>query len=69
MLIWILSGYFLLRIHKGACALHQWINQDYAWGLFLTLLEQDWEVKILNTDIVPKKMTHQAAQKENPSGL
>lgn len=46
MLIWILSGYFLLRIHKGACALHQWINWDYARGLFFTLLEQDWEVEI-----------------------
>lgn len=34
MQIWILSGYFLLRIHKGAGALHQWINRDYAWGLF-----------------------------------
>lgn len=30
---------------------------------FLTLLEQDWEVKIKNTDIVPKTMTHQAAER------
>lgn len=27
------------------------------------LLEQDWEVKIKNTDIVPKTMTHQATER------